>query len=56
MVDKNSDESSSSTKVGDGNGDSTVMINVKTLDSRVFPFRASKNVTLRDFTSENFVV
>lgn len=44
MADKNAAETSSSSQVGDESSDATVEINIKTLDSQIFPFRVSKNV------------
>ncbi|CAA7391513.1 unnamed protein product [Spirodela intermedia] len=44
MADKNSAEASSSSQVGDESSEATVEINVKTLDSQIFPFRVNKNM------------
>ncbi|XP_078448193.1 ubiquitin-like superfamily protein isoform X2 [Wolffia australiana] len=46
MADKSDAEATNSSRVGEEDLDATVEINVKTLDSRVFPFRVKKNITV----------
>ncbi|KAG9150304.1 hypothetical protein Leryth_017607 [Lithospermum erythrorhizon] len=49
MADKHDVEGSSSSSVIDGGSDSTVELNVKTLDSQNYHFNVDKNITVSAF-------